>query len=99
MPSLKSGAPPSTASGEAGRSISSAAAAGLTVAVAGVSTLSSGRSFFATNPFSTRPVGHSQTSGTPAKDSDEAVDSDLYKLAQDTSRKRQPVGDDAEEEG
>ena len=63
MPSLKSGTPQSTASGGAGRGISSAAAAGLTVAVAGVSTPSSGRSFFATNPFSTRPAGHSQTSG------------------------------------
>ena len=98
MPSLKSGAPQSTASGGAGRGISSAAAAGLTMAIAGVSTPSSGRSFFATNPFSTRPAGHSQMSGAPAKDSDEAVDSDLYKLAQDASRKRQHAGDDAEEE-
>ena len=75
----------------------SAAAAGLTVVVPGVSASLSGRSFFATNPYSSRSTGHSQTAGAPSKGDDEAIDTELSHLAQDIGRKRQH--DDGDGEG
>ena len=92
-----SGAPQSTVPSGAGRGIPSTAAAGLTVAVPGVSTSLSGRSFFATNPYSSCSTGHSQTAGVPSKGDDEAVDTKLSQIAQDVGHKRQHNGDDGDD--
>ena len=82
-----------------GCGLPSATAAGLTVAVPGAGTSLGGRSFFATNPYSARPAGHSQTAGTPTKDDDEAVDAKLSHLAQDVGQKHQHEGDDGDSDG
>ena len=82
----------------AGRGMPSAAAAGLNVAVPGISTSVGGRSSFTTNPYSAHLAGRSRTAGAPPKDDDEAVDTKLVQLAQDTSHKRHHKGDDREEE-
>ena len=98
IPSMKPSVTPSPVPSGAGHGFPSAAAAGLTIATPGVSTSGGGRSSFATDPFGTRPGGHSQTAGAPMKDSDAAVDSDLLKMASDASRKCTHEGDDGDDE-
>ena len=97
IPSMKPNKTPITVPSGAGRGLPSTAAAGLTVATPGVGTSVGGRSSFATNPFGVRPVGRSQTAGTPVKDSDAAVDSDLFKMASDVTRKHTHEGDDKDD--
>ena len=98
IPSLKLGTLPGTAPRRAGHVLPSVSSAGLAVATPGLGISVGGRSSFATNPYSARPAGRSQTAGAPSKDSDEAVESDITKLAQDAGRKRHLEEDDGDEE-
>ena len=68
------------------------------MATPGLGVSAGGRSSFATNPFSIRPVGHSQPAGAPSKDSDETVGMEIAKLAQDIRHKRHFEDDDGDEE-
>ena len=98
IPSLKPNVAPSSVPSGAGHGLPSAATTGLTVATPGVDTSVGGRSSFATDPFGVHAGGRSQTAGAPMKDSDAAVDSDLFKMASDASRKRMHEGDDGDNE-
>ena len=75
IPSLRLAVLPGTVPHGVGHSVPSLSSAGLSVATPGLSTSVGGRSSFATNPYSTRPAGCSQTTGVPSKDSDKAVES------------------------
>ena len=98
IPSMKLNVTPSTVSSGAGRGLPSAAAAGLTVATPGVGTSVGGWSSFATNLFGVHPVGRSQRAGAPMKDSDTAVNSDLFKMASDATHKRTHEGDNGDDD-
>ena len=95
---MKPSVTPSPVPSRAGRGLPSAATAGLAVATPGVGTSVGGRSSFATDPFGARLGGCSQTAGAPVKDSDAAVDSDLFKMASEATHKRTHEGDDGDDE-
>ena len=95
---MKLGVLPGTAPRKAGSAAPTISSAGLAVATPGLSIPTGGRSSFATNPYIARPAGRSQTAGAPSKDSDEAVASDITKLAQDARRKRHLEEDDGDDE-
>ena len=83
----------------AGRGLPSTTAAGLSMAATpGVSSSAGGRSSFATYPFSTRPAGHPQPAAGLTDEGDEALDSDLSKMATDVTRKHHHEGDEEDEE-
>ena len=98
IPSLKLGTLLVTTPRGAGRGLPSISSAGLAVMTPGLITSVGGQSSFATNPYSARPAGRSQAAGAPSKDSDEAVESDIAKLARDARHKHHLEEDDGEEE-